>query len=763
MSIKQPLLSKAVAKNLDALRHRLAYLRPLAHPFTAFGLTLVALLWFCVTQLVWAERNSLEQNSEQDTSNVALVVEQNVERTSSELDRILKFLRQTYERNGYSADWPQLVKEDYTIDDETAQIAIIDKNGMMITSSAMLYPKEPVNLGDREHFLVHAKSSADKLFISTPVLGRASGKWSVQFTRRFSNADGSFAGVIVISLDPAHLAKTYSTLKLGVGNGLVLLGEDGIIRAGSGTYSNALGTRYLGPESATHLEDTSDTKLTSIREPDGHNKIIASRQVAGYPLEVIVTADDSADGAGQRYKELVYFAGTGAFSLAVMFAILAIAYRRHRFETEIVKLARHDSLTGLSNRLHFSEILDAAFTRGQEERNFALHMIGLDGFKSINDTYGHPIGDCLLLAVAQRLRAHLRTSDVLARLGGDEFAVIQGLNACETDASWLAARICEIIAQPFQVGRLSLNIGASIGIAFGARDAFTTVGLLRIADLALYSAKEAGRGTFRFFSQDMNERVVARRDLETGLAKALERKELKLYYQPIISIARNEVAGYEALLRWQHPERGLVSPAEFIPLAEQTGLIIPIGEWIFQQACSDLAKCPEGLTVSVNCSPIQFKSENLVPSVKLALLESGLKGSRLRIELTESTLMQNDNATLSKIEEFRALGIGVSIDDFGTGFSCLSYLQRYPIDCIKIDRSFVSNLTRERSGTSIVRAIIALASGLEMSTVAEGVETEEQLSKLREMGCAQVQGFLFSKPRPASEILPAGDRVMNAA
>jgi diguanylate cyclase (GGDEF)-like protein len=763
MSIAPTLISTRAGKAYGALRKRLVLLKPLAQPITAFGLALVTLLWFCVTQLVWTERNSLERNSEEDTANIALVVEQNVERTSSELDRILKFLRQAYERNGYSADWPQLVKEDFTVDDETVQIAITDKNGMMITSSAMLYPSKPVDLSDREHFLVHAKSNEDKLFISKPVLGRASGKWSVQFTRRYSNADGSFAGVIVISLDPSHLAKTYSTLKLGAGNGLALLGDDGIIRAGSGMYANALGTHYSGTNPAIQRGDTLDTKLTSVREADGHGQVIAARRVAGYPLEVVVTADNSADSTSQRRKEFIYFAGTLAFSLTVLFAMLAIAYRRHRFETEIVKLARHDSLTGLSNRLHFSEILDGAFARGQEERNFALHVIDLDGFKSINDTYGHPIGDCLLLAVAQRLRANLRSTDVLARLGGDEFAVIQSLNNCETDTSWLAARICEVIAQPFQVGRLNLNIGASIGIAFGARDAFTTVDLLRIADLALYSAKEAGRGTFRFFSHDMNEKVVARRDLETGLAKALERRELELFYQPILSIASREVTSYEALLRWRHPERGLVSPAEFIPLAEQTGLIIPIGEWVFRQACDDLAKCPEHLAVSVNCSPLQFKSENLVPSVKSALQKSGLSATRLRIELTESTLMQNDNATLAKIEEFRALGIGVSIDDFGTGFSCLGYLQRYPIDCIKIDRSFVSNLTNRKGGSSIVRAIIALASGLEMSTVAEGVETEEQLAELAQMGCTEVQGFLFSQPRPASEILPTRKRMMNAA
>jgi predicted signal transduction protein with EAL and GGDEF domain len=351
----------------------------------------------------------------------------------------------------------------------------------------------------------------------------------------------------------------------------------------------------------------------------------------------------------------------------------------------------------------------------------------------------------------------------LVRLGGDEFAVIQKLAMSDTDASLLAGQICDLLAEPFQVSGLSLNMSASVGVAFGAKDATTTVDLLRIADLALYSAKEAGRNTFRFFSEEMNARVTARRELETGLGNALKNRELELFYQPIVSAAAGEISGYEALLRWHHPERGLISPMEFIPLAEQTGLIVPIGEWIFRQACSDLAKCPGHLTVSINCSPIQFKSENLISCVKGALEKSRLSPSRLRVEITESTLMQNDDETLAKLEQLRELGVGISIDDFGTGFSCLSYLQRYPIDCIKIDRSFVSNLSSEKSGNSIVSAIIALACSLEMTTVAEGVETEEQLRTLSKAGCTFMQGFLFSRPLPASNVLPMHRDVMEAA
>ena len=743
------------------LSHRyLDRARSLVQPVTLFGIAFICLLWFSLFHLVWGQRDLLQHESEKDTANIALVVEQNIARTSSELDLILKFLRQTYASNGYSANWPQLVKEDFTVDDQAVQIAIIDKNGMMITSSAMLYPPHPVDLSDREHFLVQERSHSDKLFISKPVLGRASGKWSVQFTRRFTSADGSFAGVIVISLDPVHLAKSYSNLEWGKGNGVALVGDDGIIRAGSGIYSSTLGTLYRDQDHEPDIRRGS-TAISILGGAD-HPQISASRPVAGYPLKVVVTADDSAQMLAWRRTEISYFAGATVFSLFVLLAMLTSAHRRHRFETEIVHLARHDSLTGLANRLQLGEMLDSAFLQGRA-KGFALHVIDLDGFKSINDTYGHPVGDSLLMAVARRLRANLRASDVLARFGGDEFAIIQCDRHCETNASALAARLCEAIAQPFQLDELNVNISASIGIAFGSKDACTTVDLLRVADLALYDSKEAGRGTYRFFSQELNEKVMTRRNLETGLAEAVLRQEMVLFYQPIVSLARNEVTGYEALLRWRNPERGLMNPLEFVPLAEETGLIIPIGEWVFNQACADLATCPEHLSVSVNCSPMQLKSENLVPTVRKALLKSGLAGDRLRIELTESALIENDSATVSKLEELRTLGVRMSIDDFGTGYSCLGYLQHYPVDCIKIDRSFVSMMTPQQNGGSIIRAIIALASGLQMTTVAEGVETASQWKELKELGCTEAQGYFISPPRPAAEILSARKKVLNAA
>ncbi len=739
----------------------LSVLRPMAQPITLLGMAFICLIWLSLSQLVGQQEKSILQDSEQETANLSLVVEQNVQRTADNLDRILKFLRESYTRNGYAMDWPQLVSEKFTIDHQAVQVAVIDQNGMMITSSALLHPPKPIYLGDRAHFIFQKKSGRDSLFISKPVIGRASGKQSIQFTRRLIHADGSFAGVLVISLNPARLASSFSSLHLGRGHGFALVGTDGIVRSGSGIYSGLVGKHYRNSQGTRSKEIYGTTIADDLSK--GGLKITATRAVKGYPLNVIVTSDFASKIVGWKSTERGYAIGAGILSLVVLLTMFAIAAARHRFETKMNYLARHDALTGLSNRFHLGEMLDAACAKIRTNGSFSLHLIDLDGFKLINDAYGHPVGDALLMLTAQRLRLVLRSTDVVARLGGDEFAVIQHDTRREEDTVQVASRICELLAEPFQLGALQVKISASLGIAKGGLDASTANDLLRLADLALYGAKGQGRGTYCFFSQELNAKALARGELETGLSNALQRDELVLYYQPIVSIATGEVTSFEALLRWQHPQRGIISPQDFIPLAEETGLIIPIGEWIFEQACADLATCPEHLGVSVNCSPVQMNSNNLVASVKRALQKTGLRGDRLRIEITESTLMREDSLVVARLEELRALGVKISIDDFGTGYSCLSYLQRYPVDCIKIDRSFVSTMDAEHNGAPIVAAIIGLATGLNMMTVAEGVETATQLRELSKMGCTEAQGYLFSPPRPAGEILPSRAKLQNAA
>lgn len=743
------------------LRKVLDVTRPLAQPMLLFGLAFVCLIWLSLSQLVGQQERSMLRDSEQETANLSLVVNQNVQRTANNLDRILMFLRETYERNGYTADWPELVDEKFVVDDKSVQIAIINEKGMMITSSAMLHPKKQIYLGDRAHFIFQKAAKKDQLFISKPVIGRVSGKQSVQFTRRFNHADGSFGGVMVISLDPARLASSFSRLQLGHKYGFALIGTDGIVRSGSGIYSGLVGKRYQ----RTKGNYTKEIYGTNIVDDfsNGSLRISASSAVEGYPLRVIVTSDYSKKIEAWKSTERGYITGACILSIIVLLAMFASSTARQKFENRMNFLARHDALTGLSNRFHLSEMLDVACAKIHENEKFVLHLIDLDGFKLVNDAYGHPVGDELLLLTAERLRSAMRNSDVVARLGGDEFAVIQNYTNSEGGTAEIARRICELLAEPFQVGGLQVKVSASIGIAQSGIDGSSADELMRQADLALYGAKADGRGTYCFFSQALNQKALIRGELETGLTHALLRKELILFYQPIVSIVTGEVTGFEALLRWKHPQHGLVSPLDFIPLAEETGLIIPIGEWIFEQACADLATCPEHLSVSVNCSPVQMNSNNLVPSVKLALQKSGLCGDRLRIEITESTLMREDGLVVTRLEELRALGVKISIDDFGTGYSCLGYLQRYPVDCIKIDRSFTSTMGGEHNGTPIVAAIIGLAAGLNMTTVAEGVETAAQLRELSAMGCTEAQGYLFSAPRPAGEILPSREKVQDAA
>jgi diguanylate cyclase (GGDEF)-like protein len=382
----------------------------------------------------------------------------------------------------------------------------------------------------------------------------------------------------------------------------------------------------------------------------------------------------------------------------------------------------------------------------------AVHHLDLDQFKAVNDTFGHPVGDKLLKIVADRLRGLARETDTIARMGGDEFVIVQAPIADPADATTLAQRIIALMSEPFDIDGHQAIIGASIGIAVGPGDGLSPDKLLRNADLALYRAKGDGRGTFRFFEPAMDLQMQTRRIMEQDLRKALPAGEFELYYQPVVNLASNDISGFEALIRWKHPERGMISPATFIPLAEEIGFIVPIGEWVIRQACATASQWPDNLRVAVNISAVQFRNPGLMQVIVGALAASGLHPTRLEIEITETALLQNREATLAVLHQLRALGIRIAMDDFGTGYSSLTYLQCFPFDKIKIDRSFVRDITENTGSLNIVRAVAALANGMGMTATAEGVETREQLDKIVSEGCTEMQGFLFSKPLPAQEI-----------
>ena len=423
-------------------------------------------------------------------------------------------------------------------------------------------------------------------------------------------------------------------------------------------------------------------------------------------------------------------------------------------QERIVEQARTDPLTQLGNRLMFRERVSAGVDKLDVSQPAAILIIDLDRFKAVNDSLGHAIGDALLKMVSDRIRSTLKSGEIAARLGGDEFAIYQPGQPQPKAATVLAKRLVDLLGRAYLVEGHLLHVGASVGISIAPKDGTRYEDILRNADLAMYRAKQEGRQTFRFFESAMRDAIRFRREMETQLRRALSLREFCLDYQPQLNLASGRITGFEALLRWHSGSSGLVSPAQFIPLAEELGLIVPIGEWIIREACRQAASWTEPLNLAVNVSAIQFESENLIPTVISALADSGLPPARLELEVTESVLFSDHQSALKVLNSIRDLGVRVSMDDFGTGYSSLSYLGSFPFDKLKIDQSFVRGKGASASGMPIVRAIAALGRSLGMSVIAEGVETKSQLSAITEAGCTDVQGYLISRPLQADQIAP---------
>ena len=426
---------------------------------------------------------------------------------------------------------------------------------------------------------------------------------------------------------------------------------------------------------------------------------------------------------------------------------------RHRSARRIAHMAHHDALTDLPNRSLLRERMEQALVHVGRGETLAVLCLDLDRFKEVNDALGHPVGDGLLKVVAARLLECVRETDTVARLGGDEFAVLQSSVPQPIGATMLASRIIEALGAPYTIDDHQVVVGASVGIALSPNDSTDADELLKSADMALYRAKSEGRAGYRFFERDMDTRMRERRALEMDLRQALTKGEFQIHYQPIVNLERNEFSGFEALLRWQHAEKGLVSPADFIPIAEETGLIHSIGEWVLREATRVAAGWPEHLKIAVNLSPAQFKNKGLVDVVFSALATSGLGRGRLELEITETVLLRDTETTLGMLRQLQDIGVRIAVDDFGTGYSSLSYLRSFPFDKIKIDRSFVNGISPDNTESlAIVRAVTQMGASLGMCTTAEGVETASQLDAIRAEGCTEVQGYFFSPARPAHEI-----------
>jgi diguanylate cyclase (GGDEF)-like protein len=848
------------------------------------GTIIIAMLWAGITVKYFESVRTDQNEAERTNENFAMVFEENVLRSLSEVDKAVLYLRHSVEVRKDTTDYNTIIRTTDVLSDIIVQAAVVDANGIIRASTAAPQPDPPISVADREHFLVQVNDTGDHLFISKPLIGRASGQWSVQLTRRFNNADGSFGGVIVASLNPLHFTTFYNKIDFGTDAAIAMIGSDGVVRSSGGSAIGrfGLGQDLSGTVLFQHMQQGRDTVFEYTDAENREPLLMALRKVHGYPLWVSVGVRESdvlqpswtslqlnvliglvltliilgamehilrseaaaAQKAKQldltlqhinqgimlvtkdrdipiinkrcgellglpeelidhppRFDELMPFRrsdngptgnpdfGTGiakewsdASSEFAAFehtrpdgAVIEVhsaplpdggfvqtftdVTKRSQAEAYIARLASEDPLTGLPNRRVFRSTVDrlsgvkgAAGDTVMADAEFAVLFLDLDRFKVINDTLGHRLGDMLLIEVAQRLKRSLRAGDVLARLGGDEFAVVLPSFDSRDSLKHVASAIVEAVASPYEIEGHSIRSAVSIGIAIAPGDGKNADELLMAADLALYAVKNGGRGTYRFFKHSMNEEINDRRQIELDLREAIEQNQLHLEYQPIVDLRRNAVSGFEALARWEHPIKGSIPPAVFIPIAEDSGLILPLGEWALREACIQAARWPGNLKIAVNLSPVQFSMPNLADTILRIVTEAALGSDRLVLEITESLFISDTEKTLSTLHRLKALGVRIAMDDFGTGYSSLSSLRSFPFDEIKIDRAFVSDVGKNSENSVIVQAVIIIANALGMTTVAEGVETADQQALLKALGCDEVQGYLYSRSMPVDKI-----------
>jgi len=526
-------------------------------------------------------------------------------------------------------------------------------------------------------------------------------------------------------------------------------------RDGTLSYISDCVARALGLES-NDLIERPFTDLISSETADGGG---TSERTLGFYLSSHVAFQDLIVRAKTKSEIWWSISGRPVHDEAGRFfgfrGFASDLTKMRQSEVELDRLARQDSLTGLANRQALRRALDDALVGAvRRKHRCSVFLLDLDRFKAVNDTLGHPAGDTLLRLVALRLTDEVGGQGQVGRLGGDEFQIVLPAMSSQADLAKLAQAIIDSVSRPYTINGNLVSIGTSVGIVTSDYDDRTSDDLMRDADLALYAAKAAGKGCYRFFAPEMHEAARERQLMESDLRVAMEKGQLRVVYQPQVDASSEAVVGFEALVRWDHPEHGPVSPAVFIPLAEEIRLIDEIGEWVLRTACTEAAKWPEHISVAVNLSPVQFKSPALPSTVRMALGETNLSAKRLELEITEGVFLSNDDHVHDMIASLKDIGVKLALDDFGTGYSSLSYLQRVPFDKLKIDRSFVSGASDPKSrNAALIRAMVGLASDLQMRTIAEGVETQEELALVRNLGCPLVQGYIFGKPMPAEEAL----------
>lgn len=653
---------------------------------------------------------------------------------------------------GASCSLPQIVRID-----------LVNARGRIVGSSIPRPLADPIYLTDTSYYQALSTDASLTLYLSEPMRVRATGKRVLSLARKIKDAEGNFLGIIVSTIDLSHFEKIYKEHLRTRSLAIALYRRDGIILAHSPIAERAIGRRVWKPNTPLQrmIAKNSPTLIRDVSWIDKKERLVALQPLANYPGGIAVSRTVSELMAGRRLEArligfIAYLMGV-AIDTANMLGLKHVRTGILRAASESY-LSRHDILTKLPNRLHFAEELKRAFLTSQRSgADFALLLLDLNRFKDINDTYGHGAGDEIIQAVARRLRERLRKSDFIARIGGDEFAIIQRPVRGRQEVTDLVTLIQAAMKVPCTAANTEIDVGLSIGVAIASSDGKTSTELMRSADIALHAAKSDPDSSYRLYDANIKDSRAERRALEGALKNAIENKELELFYQPILDLTTNQMWGCEALVRWRHPTKGMISPLQFIPTAEESGLIGPIGDWILEEACSTAMTWGLPLKVAINLSPVQFKRRDVFASVKKALKISGLPAHRLVLEITESVkLTEEATATLKQL---KGLGVSIALDDFGTGYASMSYLRSFPFDKIKIDQSFVRGMMDSSDSRAIIKATIGLANDLRMSTTAEGVETEEQLNALRSAGASQAQGYLIAKPMPRESI---ADFIANA-
>ena len=732
--------------------------------FPAIALLVLAVIWGTTMNLLELERASAERTMTASAIELLDTYEAHVLRNLREIDHTLKVVKFAYEAGGDPGVLVALKKKGLLPPELLFAITIANRDGQVVASTRspdLVY----VGVDLYEHHL-----RTEELHMSRPRQDLRTGEWKLDFSRPLIARDRRFAGIVSLSVDAAYFVSDYERNKLGAQGLLGLVGsDDGIFRV------RRTGEAIISGDAVRHpaFNVRQPEELTLARGEDGWDgvdRVSTLRQIHAFPVALVVGLSRNEQLAPVRANEGAYVLRAVIASVLLLLLIggvgrmswkLAQTARRENeanlaHAERIHDLAYRDALTNLPNRAFFSNTLEQSINQARRYgRTLAVLFLDLDRFKQINDTLGHQAGDRFLREVARRLQLCLRETDTVARFGGDEFVVL--LPECEEQkyVDTVAQKLLAEVAQPFPLLDQSVTGTASIGIAIYPRDGHDEQTLMKYADAAMYHAKDQGKNNFQYYSSRLQANSLNRLRLETSLRLALERGELELHYQPKVDLETNLMTGMEALMRWESGEHGPVSPVDFIPIAEETGLIAPLGRWALETACVHNAMWQKqglsGVCVAVNLSARQFTDDRLLDDVRLVLEKTGLDPRFLELEITESMLMLNVRKAIRTLSALSEMQVRLAIDDFGTGYSSLSNLKRFPLNTLKIDRSFISALPNDVEDRVITNAIVGMAKALSLTVVAEGVETQDQADYLRKQGCDEYQGYYFSQPVPADD------------